>query len=114
MLIRAYRMRGHLNAKLDPLGLEPPRDHEELDPRIYGFTEADLDRKIFLDHLLGARLCDPARDRRDLRAHLLPDDRRRVHAHLEWPRKRAWIQERMEGPETAISFTREGQPRHPR
>ncbi|MBN8985569.1 MAG: 2-oxoglutarate dehydrogenase E1 component, partial [Rhizobiales bacterium] len=53
MLIRAYRMRGHFHAKLDPLGLEPAKDHEELDPRSYGFTDADLDRKIFLDHVLG-------------------------------------------------------------
>src|SRR6185437_16862737 len=53
MLIRAYRMRGHFHAKLDPLGLEPARDHEELDPRAYGFTDADMDRKIFLDHVLG-------------------------------------------------------------
>src|SRR6266478_5272170 len=53
MLIRAYRMRGHFHAKLDPLGIEPPRDREELDPRTYAFTEADFDRKIFLDHVLG-------------------------------------------------------------
>ena len=53
MLIRAYRMRGHLHANLDPLGLEPPRDHEELDPRSYGFGDADLDRRIFLDKVLG-------------------------------------------------------------
>ena len=39
MLIRAYRMRGHFHARLDPLGLEPARDHQELDPRAYGFTE---------------------------------------------------------------------------
>src|SRR6202030_1026743 len=53
MLIRAYRMRGHFHAKLDPLGIEAPRDREELDPRSYGFTEADFARKIFLDHVLG-------------------------------------------------------------
>ena len=53
MLIRAYRMRGHFHAKLDPLGIEAPRDREELDPRSYGFTESDFDRKIFLDHVLG-------------------------------------------------------------
>src|SRR5262249_4231250 len=46
MLIRAYRIRGHFHANLDPLGLEPPKDEEELDPRSYGFTEADYDRKI--------------------------------------------------------------------
>src|SRR4030088_1753644 len=39
MLIRAYRMRGHFHAKLDPLGIEPPRNREELDPRTYGFVE---------------------------------------------------------------------------
>ena len=81
MLIRAYRMRGHFHAKLDPLGIEAPRDREELDPRSYGFAEADFDRKIFLDHVLGLEYGTLARDRRDLRAHLLPDARRRVHAH---------------------------------
>src|SRR5215813_15547813 len=53
MLIRAYRARGHFYANLDPLGLEAPKNQAELDPRSYGFSEADLDRKIFLDHLLG-------------------------------------------------------------
>src|SRR5947209_1766284 len=53
MLIRAYRIRGHFHARLDPLGLEPPKDDEELDPRSYGFGDADLDRKIFLDFVLG-------------------------------------------------------------
>ena len=53
MLIRAYRIRGHFHAKLDPLGLEPVKNEEELDPRSYGFTEADLDRRIYLDKVLG-------------------------------------------------------------
>src|SRR5436309_15375611 len=53
MLIRAYRMRGHFHANLDPLGIEAPRNREELDPRSYGFVEGDFDRKIFLDHALG-------------------------------------------------------------
>src|SRR5829696_5029086 len=49
MLIRAYRIRGHFHAKLDPLGLEGEKSEDELDPKSYGFTDADLDRKIFLD-----------------------------------------------------------------
>ena len=53
MLIRAYRARGHFHANLDPLGLEPVKNEEELDPRTYGFGEADLDRPIFLDKVLG-------------------------------------------------------------
>ena len=53
MMIRAYRMRGHLSADLDPLRLKEPEPHPELDPASYGFTEADLDRPIFLDKVLG-------------------------------------------------------------
>ena len=53
MMIRAYRTRGHLHAKLDPLGLAPPTDAEELHPSSYGFTEADYDRPIFIDGVLG-------------------------------------------------------------
>src|SRR5258708_7194283 len=53
MLTRASRMRGHLHANLDPLDLEPPKDPEELDPRSYGFGDADFDRPIFLDRVLG-------------------------------------------------------------
>ncbi len=49
MLIRAYRIRGHLAADLDPLGLADRTHQPELDPASYGFTEADMDRKIYLD-----------------------------------------------------------------
>jgi 2-oxoglutarate dehydrogenase E1 component len=107
MLIRAYRMRGHLHASLDPLGLEPPRDHEELDPRSYGFTDADLDRRIFLDHVLGLDFGSL----REIVAIL-----RRTYCqtlgvefmHISDPAQKAWIQERIEGPHKEISFTREG------
>ena len=81
MLIRSYRVRGHLEARLDPLGLQIPRPHAELDPRSYGFTDADLDKPIFIDNVLGREtatlreiVSHPARD-------LLRLDRRRVHAH---------------------------------
>ena len=53
MLIRAYRVRGHLHAKLDPLDINPRPNDQELHPSHYGFTEADWDRKIFLDNVLG-------------------------------------------------------------
>ena len=53
MLIRAYRVRGHLEASLDPLDLKPRAKHADLDPRTLGFTEADMDRPIFLDGVLG-------------------------------------------------------------
>ncbi|HEX5795039.1 MAG TPA: 2-oxoglutarate dehydrogenase E1 component, partial [Geminicoccaceae bacterium] len=48
MLIRAYRVRGHLLADLDPLGLAGDKHHPELDPKSYGFSDADLEREFFL------------------------------------------------------------------
>ena len=53
MLIRAYRIRGHLLANLDPLKLHEPDIHPELDPKTYGFKEEDWDRPIFIDNVLG-------------------------------------------------------------
>src|SRR5438093_4103548 len=52
-LIDAYRTRGHLAARLDPLGLKPIASNPELEPSTYGFAEADLDRPIFLGGELG-------------------------------------------------------------
>jgi 2-oxoglutarate dehydrogenase E1 component len=107
MLIRAYRMRGHFHAKLDPLGIEPPRDREELDPRTYGFTEADFDRKIFLDHVLGLEYGT-------LREIVAICERTYCQTlgvefmHITNAAQKAWIQERIEGPDKEISFTREG------
>src|SRR3979411_1231118 len=107
MLIRAYRMRGHFHAKLDPLGIEPPRDREELDPRPYGFTEGDFDRKIFLDHVLGMEYAS-------LREIVAICERTYCQTlgvefmHITNAAQKAWIQERIEGPDKEISFTREG------
>ena len=107
MLIRAYRMRGHLHANLDPLGLEPRKDPEELDPRSYGFADADLDRPIFLDHVLGLEFGT-------LRQILAILQRTYCQTlgvefmHISDPAQKAWIQERIEGPHKEISFTREG------
>ena len=53
MLIRAYRIRGHLIANLDPLSIQKKEEHPELKPENYGFTQKDFNRKIFLDGVLG-------------------------------------------------------------
>src|SRR2546429_9844813 len=107
MLIRAYRMRGHFHAKLDPLGIEAQRDREELDPRTYGFVEADFDRKIFLDHVLGLEWGT-------LREIVAICERTYCQTlgvefmHITNAAQKAWIQERIEGPDKEITFTREG------
>jgi 2-oxoglutarate dehydrogenase E1 component len=107
MLIRAYRIRGHFHANLDPLALEPEKNEEELDPRSYGFTDADLDRKIFLDKVLGIEFASM----REIVAIL-----RRTYCqtlgvefmHNSNAAQKSWIQERIEGRDKEITFTREG------
>ena len=107
MLIRAYRIRGHFHAKLDPLALEPAKNEEELDPRSYGFTDADLDRRIFLDKVLGIEFASM----REIVAIL-----RRTYCqtlgvefmHISNAAQKSWIQERIEGRDKEITFTREG------
>ena len=58
MLIRAYRIRGHLISTLDPLSIQKKEEHPELKPENYGFTKKDYDRKIFLDGVLGLQYAD--------------------------------------------------------
>jgi 2-oxoglutarate dehydrogenase E1 component len=107
MLIRAYRARGHFYADLDPLGLEPHRNEEDLDPRSYGFGDADMDRKIFLDKVLGLEF--------GTMQEILTILRRTYcqtlgveFMHISNPAQKSWIQERIEGPDKEITFTREG------
>src|ERR1700733_2867022 len=107
MMIRSFRMRCHLHANPDPLGLEPQRDHEELHPSSYGFDEADYDRKIFIDGVLGLEFATV----REMLAIL-----RRTYCgtigfefvHISDPAEKGWIQERIEGPDKEIQFTKEG------
>ncbi len=96
MMIRAYRMRGHLHAKLDPLQLEPEGYHPELDPASYGFTEADLDRKIFIDHVLGMEFAS-VREMVDILQRTYCQTIGVEFMHISSPEEKSWIQERIEG-----------------
>ena len=106
MLIRAYRVRGHLQADLDPLGLAPKEQNPELDPESYGFGEADMDRPIFLHGVLGL---DTATLREIMRV-LRRDYCGRIgleFMHLQEPDQKAWIQMQMEGLLHRTKFKRE-------
>lgn len=108
MLIRSYRMRGHLHAKLDPLGLAPRGDHEELHPQHYGFTEeSDWDRPIFLDNVLGLQF-GTIREIVDILERTYCQTLGVEFMHISDPAEKAWIQERIEGKDKEISFTPEG------
>ena len=107
MLIRAYRMRGHLHAKLDPIGLAPRGDHEELHPQHYGFQESDWDRKIFLDNVLGMEF-STIREIVAILERTYCQTLGVEFMHISDPEEKAWIQERIEGKDKEISFTPEG------
>ena len=81
MLIRTYRVRGHLAAKLDPLGLYHSELPADLTPAYHGFSDADLDRKIWLggDARLRAGLDPP--DPAGAAGDLLRHGRLRIYAH---------------------------------
>jgi 2-oxoglutarate dehydrogenase E1 component len=107
MMIRAYRMRGHLHANLDPLGLEPARSHEELDPATYGFMPADYNGKIFIDNVLGLEFASIT-EMLEILNRTYCQTLGFEFMHISDPLEKAWIQERIEGPDKEITFTREG------
>jgi 2-oxoglutarate dehydrogenase E1 component len=107
MLIRAYRVMGHLAADLDPLGLVQRKMHKELRPETYGFTEADLDRPIFIDKVLGLEIATVREILKILRRtycrHIGVE-----FMHITSPAQKAWLQQRIEGRDKEITFTVEG------
>ncbi len=107
MLIRSYRVRGHLHARLDPLGLARIDQHPELDYRTYGFTDADLDREIFIDHVLGletAKLRDIIRIIQETYCGSIGVE----FMHIQYPDQKAWIQKRIESIHNRTEFTPRG------
>ncbi len=107
MLIRAYRIRGHLIADLDPLRQTKKKLHVELDPATYGFTEADMDRPIFIDHVLGLETAT-LREILEILRRTYCGTFAVEFMHISNPEQKAWIQQRIEGPDKEISFTQEG------
>jgi 2-oxoglutarate dehydrogenase E1 component len=107
MLIRVYRVRGHLQAGIDPLGLNPPPQHPELDPRTYGFTDADWDRPIFINHVLGMEY-GTLRQIVEVLKKTYCGNIGVEFMHIQDPEQKAWIQERIEGPRNQTDFTVNG------
>ncbi|MET3596948.1 2-oxoglutarate dehydrogenase E1 component [Mesorhizobium shonense] len=108
MMIRAYRMRGHLHAKLDPLGIANPlEDYNELSPENYGFTTADYDRPIFLDNVLGLEF-GTIRQMLDILTRTYCSTLGVEFMHISDPEEKAWIQARIEGADKEITFTATG------
>ncbi|WP_271948442.1 2-oxoglutarate dehydrogenase E1 component [Ruegeria faecimaris] len=107
MLIRAYRIRGHLAADLDPLGMRAASTHPELDPKTYGFTDADMDRPIFIDNVLGLQMAS-MRQIVEIVKRTYCGTFALQYMHISNPEEAAWLKERIEGYGKEIAFTKEG------
>ena len=106
MMVRTYRVRGHLEAHLDPLGLQVPKPHPELDPATYGFTAADMDRPVFIDYVLGFETATPRQILQTLRqSYCGPVGVEFMH--IQDPDQKSWIQRRVEGAPWATVFDAE-------
>ncbi len=103
MLIRSYRVRGHLEARLDPLGLQIPKPHAELDPRSYGFTDSDLDKPIFIDNVLG-RESATLREIQTILRETYCGPIGVEFMHIQDPEQKAWIQRKVEGAPWRTAF----------
>jgi len=107
MIIRAFRIRGHLIADLDPLGMRETNTHPELDPAAYGFSEADMDRPIFIDNVLGLEIAS-MRQILDIVRRTYCGTFALQYMHISNPEQAAWLKERIEGYGKEISFTQNG------
>ena len=107
MMIRTYRVRGHLHADLDPLGLTEKPYHSELDPETYGFGDGDLDREIFLDHVLGLETAT-VREVLEILNRTYCSTFGVEFMHINDPEEKGWILQRIEGRDKEIHFTTEG------
>jgi 2-oxoglutarate dehydrogenase E1 component len=95
-LINMYRVRGHLIANLDPLGLKEPKTHPELDPVHWGLSIWDLDREFPTGGLAGRRVMKL----RDILGVLRDAYARTVgveYMHIQEPDQKAWVQQHVEG-----------------
>jgi len=107
MIIRAYRIRGHLAADLDPLGMRDTSNHPELDPKSYGFTDLDMDRPIFIDNVLGLQIAT-MRQIIEIVKRTYCGTFALQYMHISNPEEASWLKERIEGLGKEIQFTREG------
>ncbi len=107
MLIRTYRVRGHLAANLDPLGLMKRDLPADLTPEFHGFKETDLDRPIYLAGTLGYQTATVREIVATLRANYCGPVGLE-YMHINDLAERRFLQDRMEGKDKAIQFSPEG------
>lgn len=106
-LIRSYRVRGHMIARLDPLR-RPRPNFQELDPEFYGFTEADMDRTFSTRTISGPQILTL----RQVMERLRNTYCRWIGVqfmHIDDPTVKMWLQDRMESTENRLEIGRDEQ-----
>jgi 2-oxoglutarate dehydrogenase E1 component len=106
-LIRAYRLRGHLLANLDPLGMRESDYLDELHPEFYGFKKENYDKKIFLNGVI---------NRKDASIREILKFLKKTYCgnigyefmHISNPDERKWFRDRIEKDSNALEFTKNG------
>ena len=103
-LIRAYRVRGHLLADLDPLG-KPAEIYPELNPAYYGFWQGDLDLMFSSTTIPGTSVMAL----RDIISHLRKTYCGSIgvqYMHIDDIKLKMWLQDRMESSQNQIELSR--------
>ena len=107
MLVRTYRVRGHLAANLDPLGLSKQDIPADLTPEYHGFSGTDLEKRVYVGGTLGLEWTTVRELVDTLRANYCGPVGLE-YMHISDVEERRFLQERMEGKDAAIQFTPEG------
>ena len=105
-MIRSYRQRGHLIAKLDPLGLLKADYLDELHPESYGFKKEDYKKKIFLDGVTNKQHSNIKEILNFLREKYC-GSLGYEYMHISNPTERKWFRDRVEKTDD-FKFTQNG------
>ena len=106
-LIRAYRIRGHLIADLDPLKMMERKYLHELHPKDHGFKKNDYDKKIFLGSYMDtgyATINEILLKLRKVYCSAIGVE----YMHISDPDEKVWFRNRMEKEENQLKFTKNG------
>ncbi len=105
-MIRSYRQRGHLIAKLDPLGMMKSEYLDELHPESYGFKKEDYSKKIFLDGVTNKQYSSIKEILEFLRNKYCGSIGYE-YMHISNPTERKWFRDRVEKADD-FNFTQNG------
>ena len=106
LLVRLYRVRGHLAANLDPLGLSHREEPDDLKLEWHGFAGQE-DREVYVGGVFGFEWVTVGELYRVLRqtycGHVGLE-----YMHISDTEERRFLQDKFESPEETIQFTPEG------